>query len=238
MSDPLLLLAMAVAPGLAIAIFINRKDQYEAEPKKLMIVSFVLGMVAIFPAMLVEEIGMSWLPPYHNVSSTFFLAFLVVGCTEELVKFLMLRFYAYRQHDFNEPFDGILYAVMVGMGFATLENIFYVNQYGFGNALLRMFTAVPAHASFAVIMGYYVGLAKFSKQPLALQLQGLFFAIFMHGAYDFFLMLHNVPLMAGGALVSLYFGIRFSLKAIRFHQQNSPFNPLRQSPSSPEEDTR
>ncbi len=112
------------------------------------------------------------------------------------------------------------------MGFATLENILYVSQYGMGNAIVRMFTAVPAHASFAVVMGYYVGLAKFRNQAVLLQLQGLLMAVILHGAYDFFLMINSIPLITAGALVSLLLGIRFSLKAIRLHQQNSPFRPI------------
>lgn len=222
--DPLILLGMAVAPGLAIAIFIYWKDKYDREPRKLMIFSFILGMVAIAPAVLLEDIGTSWIPVVGETLRTFIFTFVVVGGSEEFCKFFMLRIYPYRKREFNEPFDGITYAVMVSMGFATLENIMYVMQYGMGNALLRMFTAVPAHAAFGVIMGYYVGLAKFKNNSVILQFQGLLFAVILHGAYDFCLMANNIPLIAGGAIVSLLLGIRYSLKAIRLHQQISPFN--------------
>ncbi|MEO6168281.1 MAG: PrsW family glutamic-type intramembrane protease [Chitinophagales bacterium] len=220
----LILLAMAIAPGLAIAIFIYWKDKYDKEPRKLMIISFILGMLSVIPAILLEDIGSSWIPPLSETMRTFFFTFVVVGGSEEFSKFFMLRVYPYRKREFNEPFDGITYAVMVSMGFATLENIMYVTQYGMGNALLRMFTAVPAHAAFGVIMGYYIGLAKFKNNSILLQLQGLLFAVTLHGAYDFCLMANNIPLIAGGALVSLVLGIRYSLKAIRLHQQISPFN--------------
>lgn len=220
----LTLLAVAIAPGLAIVVFIYCKDKFDKEPRKLLIISFLLGMLSVVPAIVFEEIGSTVLPPSDSMLVTFLNTFFVIGLSEEFSKFFMLRIYPYRKKEFNEPFDGIMYAVMVSMGFATLENIFYVNQYGMGNAVFRMFTAVPAHASFAVIMGYFVGLAKFKNNSLFLQLQGLVFAAILHGAYDFCLMVNNVPLIAGGALVSLIIGIRYSLKAIRLHQQVSPFN--------------
>lgn len=220
---PLLPLAVAIAPGIAIAIFVYSKDKYDREPRKLLIISFLMGMTATIPAILMEQAGSSWLPLIDSTQRTALLAFVVVGGSEELMKYLMLVAYAYRRKEFNEPFDGITYSVMISMGFATLENIFYVSQYGMGNALLRMFTAVPAHATFGVIMGYYVGLAKFRKGSFSLLLQGFLFAALMHGAYDFFLMADNIPLIAGGAIVSLILGIRYSLLAIRLHQQQSPF---------------
>ena len=76
----------------------------------------------------------------------------------------MLLWYAYRKKEFDEPFDGIVYAVMVGMGFATVENISYVSQYGLMTGIMRLFMAVPAHASFAIIMGYFMGKARFSAK--------------------------------------------------------------------------
>lgn len=222
--NALVLLTLAVAPGLTIMIFVYWQDKFERESIKLMFTSFLLGMVAIVPAIFLEEAGMSWIPPVNETFRIFIMAFVVVGCSEEICKYMMLRLHAYRKSEFNEPFDGITYSVMVSMGFATLENIFYVYQYGMGNALLRMFTAVPAHATFGILMGYYAGLAKFRNNSLQLHLQGLLSAILLHGAYDFFLMLNSIPLIALGALVSLILGIRYSLKAIQLHQQISPFN--------------
>jgi RsiW-degrading membrane proteinase PrsW (M82 family) len=216
--------ALAIAPGLAIMIYIYWKDKYEKEPRKLLLVSFVLGMVAIVPAIFLEEAGYFLLYQTKSIYNTFLNTFFVIGLSEEFSKFFMLRFYAYRKKEFNEPFDGITYSVMIAMGFATLENIMYVNQYGIGNAFFRMFTAVPAHASFGVIMGYYVGLSKFKKNPFFCQLQGLALAVMLHGAYDFCLMVENIPLIAVGALVSLALGIYYSMKAIRIHQYYSPFN--------------
>lgn len=222
-----LLLGVAVAPGFAIVLFIYCKDKYEKEPRRLLIISFILGMISVIPAILLEAGGTGVLPAYPGALGTFTYTFFVVGISEELSKFIMLRFYAYPKKEFNEPFDGITYSVMVSMGFATLENIMYVFQGGLANAFMRMFTAVPAHATFGIIMGYYVGLAKFKNHSPLLMLTGLVFAVIMHGAYDFCLMVNSVPMIAGGALLSLVIGIHFSLRAIRLHQQRSPFRSER-----------
>jgi RsiW-degrading membrane proteinase PrsW (M82 family) len=221
--DVLTLLSLAIAPGAAISLFVYWKDKFDREPRRLLVWSFVLGAIATFPSLVVEVFGMAAFKEEGNLIAVAFRAFVVVGFTEEFFKFVMLRYYAYRKKEFNEPFDGITYGVMVSMGFATLENIMYVSQYGMGNAILRMFTAVPAHATFGIVMGYYAGLAKFSKQEFTCLARGLLYAALLHGAYDFFLMQNSIPGLALGALVSLIIGIRFSLKAIKLHQSISPF---------------
>lgn len=161
----------------------------------------------------------------ENVFMTALLAFVVVAGSEELVKFLAVYIYPFKRNAFNEPVDGIVYSVMASMGFATLENILYVFELGIGTGLLRMFTAVPAHAAFGVVMGYYMGLAKFDKENRTkLLAKGLLFAILLHGAYDFFLFQENIPALALLAFVALGLGIRFSRKMIKEHQENSPFS--------------
>ncbi|MBK9247306.1 MAG: PrsW family intramembrane metalloprotease [Ignavibacteria bacterium] len=230
----LVLMALAVAPGLAIAIYVYWRDKFEREPLSLMVKCFVLGMVSIIPAILLELLGTKVFGNYSpdNFFQTAFHAFVIVGLSEEWSKYLFLKGYAYRKSDFNEPYDGITYSVMVSMGFATLENIMYVAQGGFEVAILRMFLSVPAHATFGVIMGYYVGLAKFRQHSLRLRMIGLFLAMLFHGAYDFCLFLNTVSYLVLGALASLIIGVVLSLKAIKHHAVYSPFNPTHlESPS-------
>ena len=82
-------------------------------------------------------------------------AFIVVALVEEGLKFVVLYFMTRNNKNFNSLFDGIVYAVFVSLGFAALENIFYVLENGFGNAVSRAIMSVPGHMFFAVIMGYY-----------------------------------------------------------------------------------
>ena len=157
-------------------------------------------------------------------------SYLVVAFSEESGKFIGLRLYSYTRKSFDEPLDGIVYAVMVSMGFATVENILYVEKYvAAGKALeiglYRMFLSVPAHATFAVVMGYFVGKAKFDRaNSFSLLLTGLIGAIIFHGTFDFFLFVSQMPtvgaqegnnLLAGGAIVSFIVSIILGRKLIR-----------------------
>jgi RsiW-degrading membrane proteinase PrsW (M82 family) len=113
---------------------------------------------------------------------------------------------------------------MVGMGFATLENILYVFQYGAPTGFIRMFTAVPAHASFAILMGYYLGKAKFTHHKnIYYSVLALLIATAFHGAYDYFWFVSYIPGIWIGAIISLIVALILSRSAIRIHQDASPF---------------
>ena len=112
-------------------------------------------------------------------------AFLEAAIPEEFFKFICLYFVIWKSKEFDEYLDGIIYAAFVGMGFATVENIFYVLDNGIGNAIFRAFTAVPGHFFDGVIMGYFFALAKFDKQHRLSNLwKSFFFAMLAHGIYD------------------------------------------------------
>lgn len=232
----MVLIALAIAPGLAICLYIFHRDAYNREPKRNLLFAFILGAVMIVPAALTEEVFMRSFD--NSITGVAATAFIVVALTEELVKFIILRFYAYRRKSFDEPLDGIVYSVVISMGFATLENIFYVQKYGMGTAWLRMFLAVPAHASFGVVMGYFAGKARFAQSGRSITLlKGLVFATFFHGLYDFFLFLQGNPnvkeyisdlLLFLGAVGSFAVGVKLSLKQIRIHRTLSQktYNPV------------
>lgn len=220
------LLALAIAPGIAIIFFIYYKDKYEKEPFSLLLKCFLLGLLTIFPPILIELAGERFSPDSHPSSFGILIyAFLFVGLSEELSKFLLLRSYPYNTRHFNEPFDGIVYSVVIAMGFATAENIFYVLENGIGIGFLRMFTAVPGHAAFGVLMGYFVGISKFRQYNFGLLLTGLVTATIAHGFYDYFLFQNDVQGLQILAFVCLALAITLSFRAIRIHRKNSPFNP-------------
>lgn len=227
----LTLLALALAPGIAIAFFIYSKDQYDREPLRNLLISFLLGILSTLPAIVLQTVLQPvldhWFSPY-SIEYYAVLAFGLVAFSEEGSKYLMLRGYAYPHRDFNEPFDGIIYSVMVSMGFATFENIWYVLEHGFTTGFIRMFLAVPAHAAFGVLMGYHAGLAKFD--PLNGRrrlLTGLLLAVLFHGAYDFFLFLQNNPnvtryvsagLLVTGSILCWSVAMHLAFRSIRIHE--------------------
>ncbi len=220
----LLVIALAMAPAAAIIWFIYVKDEYDKEPVNLLILAFGMGILSVLPAVGGSMLGGNYFDISDNVFITAIYAFGVIALSEELGKFLFLRFFLFNKKAFDEPYDGIVYAVMVSMGFATFENILYAAEGGLSVVILRLFTAVPAHAVFGVAMGYWVGLAKFDPiRKNEYLLKGLFWAITLHGAYDFFLMQTNIPALSILAFVGLYFAIKWSRKAIKQHNEISPF---------------
>lgn len=220
------LLLCAVAPVLTIIIYIYVQDKYEKEPVGLLIASFFLGgIVSVLIVTGLYLVTGQFIPitDQYSVWQQFIQAFVVVALSEEFSKYVIVKYFAQPRKAFNEPYDGIIYAVMVSMGFACTENILYVLQGGFETALLRAFTAVPAHATFGILMGYYMGKAKFSNHRFKLNMAGLFLAVLFHGAYDFFLFIRFIPGISTGAFVSLIIASILSRKAIKLHQKNSNF---------------
>ncbi len=223
------LLGLALAPGAAIVLYIYLKDKHEREPLSLLLISFIYGILSTFVTLVISwPINAFFIMQPNNLVDEFYSAFFKVALVEELSKFLFVRLVLFPNKNFNEPFDGIVYAVMVGMGFATLENVLYVFEYGLETGVWRMFTAVPAHATFAVLMGFFLGKAKFAKtKRLLYMIVGLLAATFFHGSYDYFWFIARVEgIWAGiwlGAIVSLVVGLVLSRSAIRLHQQASPF---------------
>ena len=225
----LILLGLAAAPGVAIALYIYLKDKHEREPLTLLLLSFFYGALSTIITLAISfPLEILVILRKGDVVHEFFDAMFKVALVEEFSKFIFVRFVLYNNKNFNEPFDGIVYSVMVGMGFATLENILYVNNGGLTTAILRMFTAVPAHATFAVLMGYFLGRAKFShRNEFLLSILALASATLFHGLYDYFWFIADAHgVWAGiwiGAIISLLIGFVLSRRAIRLHQQASPF---------------
>ena len=199
-----MLLLLALFPPLFIIYKIYKLDKYEKEPLKEIIITFILGCFTVIPVLIVSPLINSLLDiPYSVIDffgsglivgdelKTFLYTFIGIALVEEYFKFLVLTKYSFKRECFNEPMDGIVYGVIASMGFALVENIFYVygnTEQSYFVAIARMFSAIPAHALMGVIMGYYIGKAKFDiENRRILMLKGLFGAILLHGAYDYFL---------------------------------------------------
>jgi len=226
------LLALAVAPGIAVCLFVYSLNKYGRGSMRYLVISFVLGMAATLSALLLQMLAEDVRdePSRHSILSYAWYAYIVVALSEEGSKFLVLRCYAYPKKSFGSPFDGIVYSVMIGMGFATIENIEYVHQFGLETGFSRFFLAIPAHASFAVLMGYPAGKAK-SDRPHALwlMLQGLLVAVLFHGSFDFFLFLQqnreatkylSTGILSFGTFASFYIAVRLAMRAIRRHRSD------------------
>ena len=190
------LVTLAVLPGILIMLWVYKKDKIEKEPKGLLLKLFVLGAISIIPAVLLEW-GAEWVLESSitdGLDELIIIAldnFVGVALIEEGCKYFFLKKGSWKHPAFDYRFDGIVYAVMVSMGFAVVENIIYVVQNGFGNAIMRALISVPGHASFAICMGAYYGAAKVAEswgdpvQSEKLRAKALWMPVFMHGFFDF-----------------------------------------------------
>lgn len=220
-----LLLILAIVPGVVTAIYIYLEDKHEPEPAGMLIVSFAYGILGFFLAIGITFLLNSIIVIQEGeLKGEAVHAFVFVALVEEVCKFAFIRGILYRNKNFNEPFDGIVYAVVVAMGFATAENIFYVLGGGAGVGIIRMILAIPAHAVFAIMMGYFLGKAKFApKKQAYYAVIALLSATVLHGFYDYFLFLSFIPGLWIMAIVSLVVAFFLSREAIRLHQDASPF---------------
>lgn len=216
-------LFLAILPTIVIVTYILKFDHYHKEPSSLLVRLFFLGCLSVIPAIILETI---LLP--DTISGRFIPLFLYstlgIGGIEEGVKIFMVFICGYKHHAFDEIYDGIIYCVMVSLGFATIENILYVMQFGTQTALLRMFTAVPAHAIFAISMGYYIGLSKAypAKKEYYLILSYAV-PVLLHGFYDFVLIGDY-----GWSLIVFVFYVNYLYKkANQLIRQTSGIRPFR-----------
>ncbi len=218
-----LLFFAAVLPGLLFSFLLFKLDKYNREHFLPLLIAFVLGALITIPARAIEtyldSIGLTESLNFLVLSAT---AFIAVALVEEFAKFFCVMIYPYQQRFFDEPLDGIVYAVFVSMGFATVENILYAQLFDLATIAVRAITSVPAHASFAIISGYYIGLAKFNKaKQVRYLLQGLFLAVLVHGFYDLFILQMYYDALILLASVTLVISLFFSSKLLKLHLKQS-----------------
>jgi protease PrsW len=180
-------LILAIAPALLLVLYFYRKDSVKPEPTKMIVIAFFVGVGSTIPAIILA-LSLNFL---ENGSSpwisVFVQSFITAALVEELSKFLVFRIFIYPNRNFDEITDGIVYMAVISLGFACFENILY-SAGDMTTGLIRAFTAVPGHALWSGVMGYYFGLAKRKgKGNGSLFLKGLALGIFYHGIYDFVL---------------------------------------------------
>lgn len=179
-------LALAISPGLALLAYFYLKDRYDSEPIHWVARLFVFGVMLVFPTMVLQRalvLGMGEHP--------FSFAFFISAGLEEFFKWFIVYYVIFKHTLFDEPYDGIVYSVAVSLGYASLENVIYALYHDFTLSvfLFRALIPVSGHALFGVLMGYYMGQAKFrperAKTLLALS---LLLPIVWHGLLDFILL--------------------------------------------------
>lgn len=197
-------------PGIIWLIYFYYKDK-RPEPKKLVISLFLFGFLGIIPAAIIEIGAENFFPVLKKEVPVIILisSFLVIGLTEEIIKFLILIGRTFKKTVFDEMIDGIIYGVAVGFGFASSENILAIWKIGEEIILARALSATLLHGLATGIVGYYLSVYKFRNKNKVVILAGISFAVLFHGAYN--LIVASVSIRSVWVLALFMFLIYFFL---------------------------
>ena len=187
-----------------------------------LLIAFIIGTLMIAPVILISNIleynSTKLLPTLYN-------CFVSIALVEEGIKLLIILLLFYNRSFFNEPFDGIIYTVMLGMGFATAENLLFAGRHPSLFYIQRAFTTEVAHGAFSIILGYFIGQAKFSltkKSQIRYLIAGLLTSVLLHGTYDLFLTLSSFSYVMIFALIVLLFSISLAYRFILIQVEKPP----------------
>ncbi len=184
----------AMAPGMALLSYFYLRKHYATNTGILVFRTFLIGILLVFPVMVLQ---------YAFIVEGYFeeplsRAFILYAFVEEFFKWFLLYFFAYQQAIFTSRYDGIIFGVSLSLGFASLENVFYLIANGLETAIGRALLPVSSHALFGVLMGYYLGRAKMEPQQKARHLTlSLFFPILLHSVYDLILVVFDMYFLIG-----------------------------------------
>ena len=199
--DLTIILFLAFFPILLISILAYHKDK-EKEPIRLLLSFFILGILSCFIVIFLSK-GLAKFLPFMKLEKRhldFFniilYSFIGVALLEEICKWIMVYFRGYKNKEFEETYDIIIYSIFVSLGFAFCENCLYIinTNTKILPIILRAFSSVPGHACDAIFMGYHLSMAKQFKyqKNKKLERQNIILSIIiptlLHGIYDFCIM--------------------------------------------------
>ena len=210
--SPFLLLA-ALVPAAFLMVQVYRLDRIEKEPPGLLLKLVLFGALSGVVAGAIEGALTRVLDVTLGGGMLRLMLenFLAVALVEEACKRWVVLKFAWNHPAFDYRFDAVVYCVFSALGFAALENILYVAEYGFAVAVSRALLSVPGHCFFAVYMGIYLGQAKMAERAMQryyIELPdetpgqylraSLLVPTLLHGFWDF-------SLSVGGGLMTVLF---------------------------------
>ena len=165
--SPFLLLA-ALVPAAFLMVQVYRLDRIEKEPAGLLLKLALFGALSGLAAGAIEGALTRVLDVTLGGGMLRLVLenFLAVALVEEACKRWVVLKFAWNHPAFDYRFDAVVYCVFSALGFAALENILYVAEYGFAVAVSRALLSVPGHCFFAVYMGIYLGQAKMAERAM------------------------------------------------------------------------
>jgi protease PrsW len=208
-----------IPPLIAILIYIYLRYKFIHFSYSLLLKSFLWGMLSILLVLAVQLFA-SWfqLDKLNNIRRVIFYALVIMAFFSELGKFFFLKGFVSTKAEFKTPVDGIIFGVMISMGFATMNNILsLINIPDLNVNLANAFTAGPANVIFGVMMGFFIGLGKLRKVRLIDSMTGLAAAVFFHSLYAFCLLTKDYRLLFAFFVGSAIIAISLCIAGLRIH---------------------
>ncbi len=196
-SDPqILILAFlgGMAPALLWLLFWVKEERKKVEPKGLLTIVFIMGMVAVICVLPIQKF-------IQGLVSNSEWQLVLWASAEEIIKFLAVLVIVYRTSYVDEPVEWPIYMITAALGFAALENaLFLIKPISTDAASVSLLTgqlrylgSTLLHAVTSGILGIGVGLnfhlkgfRKFWRVSV-----GLIFAITLHSVFNFFIIRNN-----------------------------------------------
>jgi RsiW-degrading membrane proteinase PrsW (M82 family) len=173
-------------------------DRYESEPLWMLATAFFWGaVIAVFIA-LIFNTSLSLMAAAATHSRQIgenFGAVISAPIVEESAKAcILVILFLWKKEEFDGVVDGIVYAGMVGLGFAMTENILYYGRAVQGGAgaltfifILRGMAAPFSHPLFTSMTGIGLGWARQSNNgfvKVTMPVLGFMLAVLMHATWN------------------------------------------------------
>jgi RsiW-degrading membrane proteinase PrsW (M82 family) len=243
--DPSFLYLATILPPILLGIIIWKSDKFP-EPGKFLVASFLLGVSIIFPLDLFIKISEDHIAPLLGIdldtittwnegaykeddavypaAARTFMSFFRAAFLEEGIKFALLLFFCVRLSDLNEPIDAIVYGAAIGLGYAAIENLGYLQSGNFENAwTLSMvkvrYIPLVMHLGFGVLMGWLLSLNLFEERSpfkrRVMLILSLAVPVVLHGSYNYLRAFEIFPIITLILVIGIvYFYRREQLKRI------------------------
>lgn len=184
-------IAGGILPALAWLWFWRREDSKHPEPRRLIALAFLAGMVTVAVVIPIEK-GVA---PYLASQTLIFIAW---SCIEEIFKFIGAAVTVLYRRDDDEPIDPVIYMVTVALGFAAAENTLFLLSPLAGETVmqtimtgnLRFVGATLLHVLSSAIIGIALGATFYKSKRIhfTVALLGIILACVLHATFNFFIL--------------------------------------------------
>ena len=205
------LLGVILASALFWLQYVRVKDRRKPEPRRCLIIAFILGIVAgiisILGFNLLDALGVPDIK-FGEKPWTAFYCFMIVGPLEEGMKALVAYQVVFRWREFDEPIDGFVYAAAIALGFASTENFSNLPDFPWLEQLARTAALPITHTLMSAIWGFGAGYARFCVPPgrrrRLWQFGSLALGMAVHGLYDFLIFAYQATFISSGLALVLW----------------------------------